>query len=112
MTYVPAKYNEIDKAAHKHAFDVTDTKGRAVGAIRFCHTLVITRDPRTDRNGIVAQEADLGVWYCYSIQSTRDGNPFGASAKTSKFRNEIERDRKSEKALGRSRKLAIKKHTK
>jgi hypothetical protein len=110
MTYIPAKYIVSSKSTDHADFGVTDAKGRKVGASIKMHTLDITDDKRNSTNGIVAEPHNFGTWYCYSIQSTRNGKDFGASAKTSKFRSRTERDAKAVKAFDRSRKLAIKKH--
>lgn len=110
MTDVPAKYKYSGRQYVHTPFGVTDSKGRDVGAFVITETIVISPDPDTERKWCrVADPKEMGTWFSYTIQSTRDGAEFGASAKTSRFRDEAERDRKALAALIRSQRRATKK---
>lgn len=112
--YVYTKATQYNKELGQHRdFGVTDAKGRKVGAALIVghHTYEQDFDPKR-YCGTVVQEADLGLWWTYAVQSTRNGTKFGASAKTMKFRTKGERDVAAAKALARAVKAGVRKHTK
>src|SRR5262245_39866317 len=91
-------------------FQLYDKKRRKVGIIVLKQTETTTQDADQNKNsGTIAYTNELGVWYTYGIQSTRDGTKYGAAAKMMRYRTEAERDAKAAKAAVAAQRRAAKK---
>lgn len=104
--YVAAEYHETRTSKLVEAFGVKDGKGRELGAIAYLGTRKVTQVADRDF-GSCALEADLGDWFIFYPDATRDGKSFGASHGSRKFRTEAERDAAVVAYLASARKRAV-----
>lgn len=105
---VPCRQTEEAHKRTHHDAGATDAKGRAVG-----HRIDTFQETweqiERDGPGYICEPERLGLWFCYRLHSTRDGQPFGASPKTMSYRTADERDDAAAKALRAAQRRAAKK---
>lgn len=109
--YTRAKFEEARLEVVAHDFGVVDAKGRKVGAKLYTFRRTITPDASSSSlyRGTDLPEGGK-VQFGYRIQSTRDGQAFGACTLTNWFDTVEQAQGKAEKALASSRKRQAKQH--
>jgi hypothetical protein len=95
--------NQIALASRYHAFDVTDARGRTIGAQVITYQVDFVEVPSETQ---VAYDKPAGHYFAADVRATRNTTPYGASQWPRYFASRADRDQYVATYLAAARKRA------